>query len=76
MVFISGDSLNGDSVCIVINIADDDVYEGSEELLIGIMAVSPPSAAVIGAVSNAVKQIQDNEGQCLVLPINNKLSWL
>ena len=62
MVFSSGNSFDNDSVCIVINIVEDDVYEGSEEFLVIIASVSPLSAAAIGEPSTVLKNIQDNNG--------------
>ena len=60
MVFNSSDSFDNDTVCITINIVEDDIYEGEEQFLVSISSVSPLSAAVIGTPSTVLKNIQDN----------------
>ena len=63
MVFSGNGSVtNGESVCIAMNIRDDDIYEETQVFYIEIVAVSPLSAAVIATPSSAAKSIQDNQG--------------
>ena len=61
MIF-SNNVSNSDILCVGIEIVDDDIYEGSEEFLIGIDSVVPPSVASIGASNLLVKNVTDNDG--------------
>ena len=65
--FTSGGTINGGSVCIIIDIVEDDVYEENEDFTVSINSVSPSSAAIVGAPDNVTKTIQDNQGLCTAL---------
>ena len=62
MEFSSGSTINGDSVCIVINILEDDIYEENQDFTVRLTAIQPLSAAVFGTPDTVTKNIQDNEG--------------
>ena len=63
MTFESNNTINGTTKCIQINIVDDDIYEEDEVFLLNITNVMPSSAAVIGAMQQVTKTIQDNMGR-------------
>ena len=65
--FTSGSTASTSSLCISINIVEDDVYEENEEFTVSINSVSPFSAAMVGAPDNVTKTIQDNQGLCTAL---------
>ena len=63
VTFQSGSTANGDTLCVQIDIEDDDIYEENEVFLVGINTITPSSAAMTGATPQATKTIQDNMGR-------------
>ena len=63
VTFLSNNTIDGDTKCIEINIVDDDIYEEDEVFLLNITNVMPSSTAVIGAMQQVAKTIQDNMGR-------------
>ena len=61
----SGDIMNGDTVCVTVDILDDDIYEKNQDFFVKITAIAPPSAAVAGIPDIITKTIQDNGGWCV-----------
>ena len=60
VTFMSGS--DNDSLCVMIQIVDDCLYEEDEVFLFTIETVTPSSAVMIG-VSEVNKTIQDNAGR-------------
>ena len=63
LTFTSGQTSNGDEVCIDIEIIDDDDYEGDHQLTVELESVSPSSAAVVSSPNTSVIMIRDNSGE-------------
>ena len=62
MVFnSSGNVANGDTLCLVLRILEDDIYEEDQLLNVSIVSVSPSSAATVGT-DESVITIEDNGG--------------
>ena len=64
---INNNSISGNQskICTGVGIVDDDIYEGSEEFLVGIVSVSSSSVAHIRISDPLPKTITDNEGWCI-----------
>ena len=63
LLFSSIDNVgNGDSVCIMIDILDDLIYEETQEFVAQIQVISSPSIAIVGTPDSVTKTIEDNEG--------------
>ena len=66
--FASGSTANGDTVCITVDIFQDDIYEEEQLFSVSITSVSPSSTAVVGAVSSVNKTIEDDSGGFYIPP--------
>ena len=63
LTFNSSQSLSdGDSVCLQIDIIDDDIYEEDQQFSVSIAAVTPNLVAVIGENNSVTMTIQDSNG--------------
>ena len=61
IIFASGTTSDGDTVCVSVPINDDDAYEEDEDFSASISSASPTSATMVTAGS-VTKTIQDNAG--------------
>ena len=53
---------NGDSVCIVVTLLDDHIYEETQKFVAQIRVLSNPSFATVGMLGSVTKTIKDNKG--------------
>lgn len=62
LVTFSNESQNGDSLCIQVQIIDDDIYEEYQQFSVSVALLSPPisSDVGIGEVDKILYKIQDN----------------
>ena len=72
LTFSSGVTANGNAVCVMFDVIDDDIYEEDQEFNVSITAIFPPSAVVIGSVSSVTKTIRDNQGTYMCFGVLGK----
>ena len=60
--FVSGRTRSNDTHIVQIRVTDDDVYEESQQVIVGIVAVEPSSAGLIGDLHSTNLTLEDNNG--------------
>ena len=65
VTFQSGNTSNGTTQCVQIQVIDDDAYEENEVFIVRIASIMPASVARNGSLFEATYTIQDNTGRML-----------
>ena len=67
LTFAGGSTTNMDSEIVQVTVADDDIYERSEQVTVSIESVQPASVALIGEHHAHTFTVRDNNGMCITV---------
>ena len=67
LTFTAGNTTNMDSEIVQVTVADDDIYERSEQVTVSIASVQPVSVALIGEHHAHTFTLLDNNAICITV---------